>query len=118
MSRQASILVAAILALQPPTSHTGVEVVTVDVSVTRADAPVRGLTADDFLVTDSGVRQQIETVTAAQVPVSLTLVLDTSGSVAGERLDSLINASEMAVSELRANDRVSLITFSSKVVRQ
>jgi uncharacterized protein YegL len=117
MSRRASILVAATFALQPPTFHSGVEVVTVDVSVTRGDAPVAGLTADDFVVTDNGVRQRIDTVTAAQVPLSVTLVLDASGSVAGTRLDSLIGASELAVHELRPNDYASLITFSSGVVR-
>ena len=90
---------------------------TVDVSVTRGDAPVAGLAADDFVVTDNGVRQRIDTVTVAQVPLAVTLVLDTSASVAGERLDSLIGASEAAVNELRANDDVSLITFSSGVVR-
>jgi VWFA-related protein len=117
MIRCASILVVATLALQPPAFHSGVEVVTVDVSVTRADAPVAGLAADDFVVTDNGVRQRIDTVTAAQVPLSLTLVLDTSASVAGERLDSLVEASERAVNELRPNDYVSLITFSSGVAR-
>ena len=117
MSRQAFVLVAATLALQPPAFHTGVEVVTVDVSVTRADAPVAGLTADDFAVTDNDVRQRIDTVTVAQVQLSVTLVLDTSASVAGERLDSLIGASEAAVNELRLNDDVSLVTFSSGVVR-
>lgn len=117
MIRLACILIAASLALQPPTFHTGIEVVTVDVSVTRADTPVAGLTADDFVVTDNGVRQRIDIVTAGQVPLSVTLVLDTSASVEGERLDSLIGAAERAVNELRANDSVSLITFSSGVVR-
>jgi VWFA-related protein len=117
VSRPASILVAAPLALQPPAFHTGVEVVTVDVSVTRGDAPVTGLSADDFVVTDNGVRQRIDGVTAARLPLSLTLVLDTSASLAGERLDSLIGASEAAVNELRAGDQVSLITFSSGAVR-
>ncbi len=117
MSRQASILVLATLALQPPTFHTGVEVVTVDVSVTRGDAPVAGLAADDFVVTDNGVRQRIDTVTVGQVPLSVTLVLDTSGSVAGDPLDALIAASEAAVNELRPTDDLSLITFSSGVAR-
>jgi hypothetical protein len=94
-----------------------VEVVTVDVSVTRADAPVLGLAADDFVVTDNGIQQRIDTVTVAPVPLSVTLVLDTSLSVAGARLDSLIRASELAVNNLRTNDYVSLITFASTVVR-
>ena len=117
MSRHALILAAAALALQPPTFRTRVEVVTLDVSVTRADAPVAGLTADDFVVTDNGIRQRIDSVTVARVPLSVTLVLDTSGSVAGQRLDALISASEQVVNELRRNDYVSLITFSSVVAR-
>jgi Ca-activated chloride channel family protein len=118
MSRHAVILAAAALALQPPTFRTRVEVVTVDVSVTRADAPVSGLTADDFVVTDNGIRQRITGVTVARVPLSVTLVLDTSGSVAGRRLDALISASEQTVNELRTSDYVSLITFSSVVARR
>ena len=118
MSRHAAILAAAALALQPPTFRTGVEVVNVDVSVTRADAPVSGLTADDFVVTDNGVRQHIDSMTAARAPLSVTLVLDTSGSVAGQRLDALIGASEQVVNQLRTDDYVSLITFSSVVARR
>jgi Ca-activated chloride channel family protein len=117
MSRHAVILAAAALALQPPTFRTRVEIVTVDVSVTRADAPVSGLTADDFAVTDNGIRQRIDGVAVARVPLSVALVLDTSGSVAGQRLDALISASEQVVNELRTNDYVSLITFSSVVAR-
>jgi VWFA-related protein len=117
VSRQPFILVAAALVLQPPTFHSRVEVVTVDVSVTRGDAPVLGLTADDFVVADNGVRQHIDTVTVGRVPLSVMLVLDTSGSVAGERLDSVIRASDVLLKELRMNDYVSLITFSSGVVR-
>jgi Ca-activated chloride channel family protein len=118
VSRLASILAAAALVLQPPAFHTRVEVVTVDVSVTRGDVPVSGLAADDFIVTDDGIRQRIDTVTVARAPLSVTLVLDTSASVAGERLDALISASEQAVHELRNGDYVSLITFGSVVARQ
>jgi VWFA-related protein len=64
------------------------------------------------------VRQQIDSFAAAQVPLSVTLVLDTSASVAGDRLNSLIDASERAVSELREGDSVSLVTFSSGVIRR
>jgi len=118
MIRHAVILAAAAVALQPPPFRTGVEVVTIDVSVTRADAPVSGLTADDFVVTDNGVRQRIDRVIMARVPLSVTLVLDTSGSVAGERLNALISASDQVVDELRADDYVSLITFTSTIVRR
>jgi uncharacterized protein YegL len=114
---QAFALAAVALVFQPPTFHTRVEIVTVDVSVTRGDSAVAGLTPDDFVVTDDGIRQRIDTVTVARVPLSVTLVLDTSESVAGQRLEALISASEQVVNELRTSDYVSLITFASVVAR-
>jgi len=117
MIRHALMLGAATLALQAPTFRTGIEIVTVDVSVTRGDTPVHGLTSNDFVVMDNGVPQHIDSISAAQIPLSVTLVLDTSGSVAGERLASLINASQLALNELRANDSVALVTFASVVSR-
>ena len=117
MRKQACAFAAVALVFQPPTFHTRVEIVTVDVSVTRGDSAVAGLTPDDFVVTDDGIRQRIDTVTVARVPLSVTLVLDTSESVAGQRLEALISASEQVVNELRTSDYVSLITFASVVAR-
>jgi len=114
---RAFMLAAAVLAIQSPAFHSGVEVVAVDVSVTRGSAPVVGLTPSDFVVTDNGVEQRIDAVSVARVPLNVTLVLDTSTSVAGERLDALVRASELALDELRPDDDVSLVTFSSAVVR-
>ena len=54
----------------------------------------------------------------ARVPLSVTLVLDTSGSVAGQRLEALTSASAQALNELRTDDYVSLITFSQVVARR
>ena len=47
MSKPAFALAAVALVLQPPTFQTRVEIVAVDVSVTRGDSAVAGLTADD-----------------------------------------------------------------------
>ena len=56
--------------------------VSVNVSVRAGNVPVTGLTAADFVVTDSGVRQTIENVSVEAVPIDVTLILDTSGSAA------------------------------------
>jgi VWFA-related protein len=117
VSKQVFAFAAVALVLQPPTFHTRVEIVAVDVSVTRGDSAVAGLTANDFVVTDDGIRQRVDAVTVARAPLSVTLLLDTSESVAGERLDALRSASEQAVNELRTGDYVSLITFASVVAR-
>src|SRR5262245_61749954 len=72
-----------------PVFRSGVEVVELDVSVTRGGQPVAGLTAHDFALTDNGVLQVIDSVTLDQLPLSILLALDTSLSVAGDRLKPL-----------------------------
>jgi Ca-activated chloride channel homolog len=99
----------------PPVFRSGVEVVELDVSVTRGGLPIQGLTARDFALTDKGVAQDVDSVTLDRVPLSVTLLLDTSTSVAGERLGHLRQAGQGLVDALRPDDRVSLITFSHSV---
>ena len=89
--------------------------VELDVSVMRGGAPVAGLTAADFALTDNGVAQEVQSVTLEQLPLSVTLVLDTSQSVAGERLRHLVQAGEGLTAALRAGDRAALVTFSHMV---
>ena len=65
---------------QQTTFRSGVEVVTVTVSVRDGNRVVTGLGAADFQITDNGVVQTISRVDTDTVPVDVTLVLDTSGS--------------------------------------
>lgn len=100
---------------QAPTFRTTVERVQLDVSATRGGRPVAGLTAADFVVTDNGVPQQVESALLEDAALSVQLVLDTSGSVSGARLERLIDASMGLLGSLRASDRAGLITFSTAV---
>ncbi len=92
-----------------------VDGVTVDVQVTRRGRPVAGLRPDDFELRDNGVVQRIESVTREEVPLDLFLVLDSSGSVAGEPLEALVAAARMALGTLAPRDRVALVTFNHRV---
>ena len=96
----------------PQIFRSGVEVVQVDVSVTRGGAPVRGLTARDFIVTDNGVEQEVDSVMLDRLPLRVQVVLDASGSVSGERLKHLIAAGKGLLTALHPGDRVGLLTFS------
>src|SRR5262245_1398134 len=58
-------------------------VVTVNVSVRQGNRPVAGLRAADFIVTDNGIRQAIDTVSYEAVPIDVSLVVDMSGSTLG-----------------------------------
>jgi len=106
-------LTATVVAGQ--TFRTGVDVVAVDVLVTRGGRPVTGLTADDFSVRDNGVPQRVDSMRLEDVPITLLLVLDTSGSVGGAPLVQLRAAAEAAADALRPDDRVGLVTFSDKL---
>jgi VWFA-related protein len=109
-------LLAAQLASAPQTTfRSGVEVVELDVSVTRGGVPVAGLTARDFALTDNGAPQEVASVTLEQLPLSVTMVLDTSQSVAGQRLQHLVQAGTGLAAALHPEDRAALVTFSHAV---
>jgi hypothetical protein len=87
-------LIAALplAASQQPVFKAGVDVVRIDVSVMQGINPVGGLAADNFVVTDNGVVQKLDSVSLDRVPLSLMMVFDNSASLAGERLGDLIAA--------------------------
>ncbi|HEX6973800.1 MAG TPA: VWA domain-containing protein, partial [Vicinamibacterales bacterium] len=95
--------------------RTSTEAVRVDVLVTRGRTLVRGLTAADFEIRDRGVVQEIQQIEVEQLPLNVLLVLDTSSSVAGPRLHSLLQAGRQLVSGLREPDRVALLSFATRV---
>jgi VWFA-related protein len=97
---------------QVPTFGAAIEVVRLDVSVTRDGAPVRDLTAADFEVRDEGTRQRAGLVARDDATIHAVLALDTSSSVAGEKLSQLKAAAHRFVDALRPDDTLSLLTFS------
>jgi Ca-activated chloride channel family protein len=109
-------LAVPLLLQQHPAFRSGVDVVRVDVSVTHGGTPVQRLRAENFQLTDNGVAQKVESVSLESVPLSVMLVLDTSGSVAGEELAHLIEAGQQLVRALRPDDHAGLITFSERVL--
>jgi VWFA-related protein len=123
MARLSTILLLALVdavghASQKPTFSTKTEAVLVDVLVTENGRPVLGLGAGDFEVLDNGVRQQVDLVSAEQVPLKVVLALDASGSVSRDRLAHLRAAAGALVKELGKEDRAALLTFSHIVVQR
>jgi VWFA-related protein len=89
--------------------------VRVDVLVTSGQQLVLGLDAKDFELRDEGVVQTVSEVEIEQIPLNLILVFDTSTSVAGERIQSLLEAGNALLDGLRARDRVALLSFATRV---
>jgi VWFA-related protein len=94
------------------TFQSGIDGVLVPVSVSESNRPVRGLTASDFELLDNGVPQQFACAVAESLPVDVTLVLDTSGSVQGRLLERFKTDVQEIAESLEPNDRVRLITFA------
>jgi VWFA-related protein len=92
--------------------RSGVDGVTVVVSVHRGNQPLSGLSSGDFELKDNGVAQQISSISAETVPLDLTLLLDLSSSVDGPQLQRLKAAVNDTAGLLRADDRIRLVAIS------
>jgi VWFA-related protein len=86
----------------------------VNVSVTQGNTPVGGLSADDFVVSDNGVVQKVDTIGVEAIPIDLTLFHDTSMSQAG-RIEGLKDDVRRIAAQLRPGDRIRLLTLDFQI---
>src|SRR5205085_9002749 len=95
--------------------RSGVELINVTATVADADGRfVPNLTQDDFIVYEDDRRVDVTHFTSERVPVSLGLALDTSGSMAGEKMSAARAAIGRFVNELLdRNDELFLYRFSN-----
>lgn len=100
---------------QEPVFRARADAVVVSVAVRARNRPVAGLAAADFQLLDNGVPQEITSTSAEAVPVDVTLVLDTSASVSGTAFEKLKADIQRMADLLETDDRVRLLTFSSRV---
>ncbi|HWP43801.1 MAG TPA: VWA domain-containing protein, partial [Blastocatellia bacterium] len=90
------------------------DLVLLDVTVVDgSNKPVMDLTKEQFQVFEDKVPQQIEFFSREQVPVSMVLTIDTSGSMK-PKLDTVIKASINLVKESRPDDEVAVIEFKDQ----
>ena len=100
-----------------PPIRVDVRLVNVFVNVTDANgAPVANLTKDDFTLTEDGHPQKIAVFEReSNIPLSIVLAIDTSGSVNKDLAIEKRAAHNFVHSLLRPVDRLDLIDFSSDV---
>src|SRR5436190_5498231 len=71
----------------------GVELINVTATVTDGSGRfVSGLRQEDFVVYEDDQRQEVTHFNSERVPVSLGIAVDTSSSMAGEKIDSARSA--------------------------
>jgi Ca-activated chloride channel family protein len=115
-----SALVASLsmgLAAQDVTFRMDVKLVNMFVNVTDQNgAIVGGLTRNDFAVTEDGRPQQIAVFERqSELPLNLTLAIDTSGSVYKDRGQEQDAAKRFVRALMRPQDQMSLIEFATYV---
>ena len=100
---------------QAPSFRVGVDLVSLNVTVTDGSRYVTDLTADDFNVFEDGVKQGVTFFNRTNLPIALALLLDTSASMDTK----LPIAQEAAIGfgrRLRPQDLAEVIDFDSRVV--
>ena len=106
---------AAAAVQEPQRFRSRADLVTVDVLVTSGRRVLSGLSAGDFELLDNGVPQSIQQLYVEQLPLNVIMVLDTSASVAGERLEFLKKGALAVVDKLRPQDRAAIVAFSEQL---
>lgn len=103
-----------IAAGRQPQFTSGVEIVYLDVTVQAADGSiVRGLGKSDFLIYDEDVPQEVAVFADDPAPISVGVLIDTSGSMTGERMASATRAADALGRSLQPGDQWSISTFDS-----
>ena len=100
---------------QTPSFRAGVEIVSLNVTVTDAAARyVTDLEQEDFSVFEDGVKQDITFFNRTNLPIALALMIDTSAS-----MDSKLPTAQLAATgfarRLRPQDLAEIIDFDSRV---
>src|SRR5262245_29373912 len=115
------LILAAVLSLPAQESlRVDVRLVNVTATVTDADGRyVNDLRIEDFALEEDGVPQKITHFTQDhEVPVSVGILLDTSGSMLA-RMQKATGAVEHFVRSIHRDDDIFLMTFTARpVVRQ
>jgi Ca-activated chloride channel family protein len=110
-------LLSPALAAQEPTLRVDVKLVSVFVNVTdRNGALVGGLAREDFALFEDGRPQEIAVFEKqSELPLNLTLAIDTSGSVRKDMAAEAVAGRRFAHAILRPQDQMSLMQFATKV---
>jgi VWFA-related protein len=97
-----------------PVFRAATDLVTMDVTVTVGGTPVGALRASDFVLTDNGVRQELEIVALETVPATITIIIDI-GELMSDTLRSIVGDIDRIVAMVRPGDEVRLMAIDTYV---
>jgi len=107
--------IAGPVAQQQDRFRTTMDVVSIYATVTDAAGRlVPDLTKNDFTVKDNGRKQPIAAFSNEPQPISVVVLLDCSGSMAGH-LDTVRDGAKAFLTQMRPDDRARLGTFAGEI---
>src|SRR5215467_14510067 len=99
---------------QQPSFRTGVDLVSLNVTVSEGQRYLTDLEQGDFNVYEDGVQQNITFFNKANLPIALALLLDTSASM-DTKLQTAQEAAIGFAKRLRSQDLAEVIDFDNRV---
>ena len=101
---------------QQPSFRTGIDVVSLNVTVDDGSGRfVTNLDGDSFSVFEDGIKQQVTFFNRSNLPIALSVLLDTSASME-DKLQTAQDAAVGFVKKLRPQDFGQVIDFDSRVL--
>lgn len=92
----------------------GIDVVSLNVTVTQSGRFVTGLEQGEFEVYEDGVKQDVNFFSRVQTPIALAVLLDTSASM-DQRLETAQEAAIGFAKRMKTDDTMMVIDFDSQV---
>jgi Ca-activated chloride channel homolog len=87
------------------------------VTVTRGESRTLDLDQGDFRVADNGRSQQLVTFGKGDLPLTAVLLLDTSESMKGERLEGVRQGATAFLQGMKPLDEAALVMFSDRLLK-
>jgi Ca-activated chloride channel family protein len=90
------------------------DLVELDVTVVdQNNTPIMNLKKEDFIVHEDKIKQAIENVSREEVPISMGLVIDTSGSMKS-KLQTVSDAAISLIKQMRLDDEAFVASFKTE----
>ena len=99
---------------QPPTIRSSVELVSLNVTAIEGTRYITDLQRDDFNVFEDGVKQDVTFFNRTNLPIALSLLMDTSASMEA-KLQTAQDAAVGFAKRLRPQDLAEVVDFDSRV---
>jgi len=114
LSMAAAFVAPWVIAAQQPSFRSAIDLVSMSVTVTDAtNRYLTDLTEKDFEIFEDGVKQELTLFNRTNLPVALSLLIDTSSSME-DRMNSAQEAAIGFIRKLRPSDLGEVIGFDSR----